>query len=204
VDGESGQRSRVVRVAHRDHGGRGEAATELENFVCEIQSEQFRAENQVRTVGEVITSYIEHCRRIGRRRGTVESYEMVAKRITTEMKAKPIDTLTGRDFDEFYGDLARTLGANTIRQTHAVLHAAFDQAVKWGWMAANPMSGATPPGRFRPRREALAMGDVHKMIQRESRLPRQPLLGLDNVRSLPRTVGRSLKSRRTRTRVLRI
>ena len=84
------------------------------------------------------------------------------------MKAKAIDTLTGHDFDEFYGDLGKTLGANTIRQTHAVLHAAFDQAVKWEWVAANPMTSATPPGRFKPKREALAMGDVYRMIQRAS------------------------------------
>jgi hypothetical protein len=64
--------------------------------------------------------YIEHCRRIGRRPGTVESSEMVGTRITTEMKAKPFDTLTGHDLDEFYGDLGKSLGANTIRQTRAV------------------------------------------------------------------------------------
>ena len=118
-------------VAHRDQGGRGEAATELENFVSEIHSGQVQTENRVRTLCEVLTACVDHCRRIGRRQSTVESYEMVAKRITTEMNAKPIDTLTGHDFDEFYGDLGKTLGANTIRQTHAVLHAAFDQAVKW-------------------------------------------------------------------------
>jgi integrase len=168
VNGESGQRSKVVRVGHRDHGGRGEAAAELENFARAIQSEKVQSENQVRTVGEVLTAYIEHCRRIGRRQGTIESYEMVAKRITAELKAKPIDALTGHDFDDFYGDLGKSLGANTIRQTHAVLHAAFDQAVKWEWIAANPMTSATPPGRFKPKREALAMGDVHRMIQRAS------------------------------------
>ena len=117
VDGASGQRSRVVRVSHRDHAGKGEAATELEKFVLAIESEQAQTKNQVRTVGEVLTAYIEHCRRIGRRQGTVEIYEMVAKRITTGIKAKAIDTLTGHDFDEFHGDLGKTLGANTIRQT---------------------------------------------------------------------------------------
>jgi integrase len=158
----------VVRVAHRDHGGRGEAATALEDFVRAIESEQIQLEHQVRTLGEVLTTYIEHCRRIGRRQATVESYEMVAKRITMEMKETPINILTGHDFDEFYGGLGKILGANTIRQTHAVLHAAFDQAVKWGWVAANPMASATPPGRFKPKREALAMGDVYRMIQRAS------------------------------------
>lgn len=30
------------------------------------------------------------------------------------------------------------------------------------------MTSATTPGRFRPKREALAMGDVHRMIERAS------------------------------------
>jgi hypothetical protein len=63
---------------------------------------------------------------------------MVAKRITTEMKARPIDSLTGREFDKFYSRLGTTLGANTIRQTQAVLHATFDQAVKWQWFCSQP------------------------------------------------------------------
>jgi hypothetical protein len=73
VDGESGQRSKAVRVAHRDQGGGGETATELASFVRAIESEEVESEKQVRTVGEVLTAYIEHCRRIGRRQGTIES-----------------------------------------------------------------------------------------------------------------------------------
>lgn len=113
ASGPGGRRIRAAeqggQVAHRDHGGRGEAATELENFVHAIESEQIQLEHQVRTLGEVLTAYIEHCRRIGRRQATVESYEMVAKRITMEMKETAIDIPHRHDFDEFYGGLGKTL-----------------------------------------------------------------------------------------------
>jgi integrase len=165
MEGQSGQRSTVVRAIHRGHGGRGgrgEAATELERFIREIGSEKTEPETRIRTFDDVFSAYIEHCRRIGRCPGTVESYEMVGKRITPEMKAKGIDILAGHDFDEYYGDLDKTLGANTIRQTHAVLHAAYDQEVKWGWITANPMAVilATITGARRGELAGLRWDDI--------------------------------------------
>jgi len=41
-----------------------------------------------------------------------------------------------------------------VRRTHIILHAAFEQAVKWGLVAVNPADAATtprlPPGRITP------------------------------------------------------
>jgi hypothetical protein len=61
-------------------------------------------------------------------------------------------------------ELAKTLSANSIRQTNAVLRAALAQALKWGWIAANPTAGATPSSKFKPKRGAIAMADVNTMI----------------------------------------
>jgi hypothetical protein len=57
-------------------------------------------------------------------------------------------------------ELAKTLSANSTRQTNAVLRAALAQAVKWGWTVANPTAGATPSSKFKPKREAIAMASA--------------------------------------------
>jgi hypothetical protein len=40
VPGETGQRTKVVHVAQRDRGGRGEAAAALETFAREVELER--------------------------------------------------------------------------------------------------------------------------------------------------------------------
>jgi integrase len=37
------------------------------------------------------------------------------------------------------------LAASTVRQVHSILRRALDQAVRWGWIARNPASLASPP-----------------------------------------------------------
>ena len=50
------------------------------------------------------------------------------------------------DLDRFYGQLAKAgLGPLSIRKSHAILSAAFNQAVKWGWVDVNPVLRASPP-----------------------------------------------------------
>ena len=46
----------------------------------------------------------------------------------------------------------KPLSANSVLRVHSVLHRALNQAVKWGWLAGNPASKASPP---RPRRTTL-------------------------------------------------
>lgn len=58
-----------------------------------------------------------------------------------------IRRLTARQLDNFYGALARERGlsASSIHQVHAVIRGALNQAVKWGWLKANPAVSASPP-----------------------------------------------------------
>ena len=61
--------------------------------------------------------------------------------------------------DRFYTNLRGEGGKDggplspaTVRQTHAVIRRALNQAMRWGWIAANPASLARPP---RVRTQAL-------------------------------------------------
>src|ERR1035441_10440115 len=94
---EPGQRTKVVHVAQRDRGGRGEAVAALETFAREVELECNRTEPVVRTLGELMDDYVEHCRRTGKRQGTIESYGMTTKRLTPALKTKPIDKLTAHE-----------------------------------------------------------------------------------------------------------
>jgi integrase len=63
-----------------------------------------------------------------------------------------VGKITTQDIDDFYGYLLRwgtrrlgPLAPGTVARVHGVLHRAFAQAVRWGWISVNPVSDATPP-----------------------------------------------------------
>src|SRR5919106_6385500 len=60
--------------------------------------------------------------------------------------------ITTEDIDDFYSHLLRwggkrdqPLAPGTVARVHGVLHRAFAQAVRWGWVSVNPVSDASPP-----------------------------------------------------------
>jgi integrase len=163
LPGENRQRTKVVRVAPKEKGGIGEAKAELEKFVAEL-AEGTPAGRPTVTVREMLDAYLVHCKRIGRTQSTIESYQYSLTRVPTALGSLPLVELTARELDALYGDLAERLADNTIRQTHAILTAALEQAGKWGWITNNPAKGATAPGRHRPKRKALALPDIAKMV----------------------------------------
>jgi integrase len=58
--------------------------------------------------------------------------------------------LTPRHCDQLYARMrASGLGQSRVRCAHVVLHRAVAQAVRWGWLARNPVSNATRPALTR-------------------------------------------------------
>ena len=142
----------------REHGGRGAAKAELEKFIAEVTERSSTPVPSTVTVAEMLDAYLVHCKRIGRTQSTIESYGHAAARLPTTLGAMPLTMLKPHDLDAFYGDLAERLADNTI------LTAALEQAIKWGRITDNPAKGATAPGRHKPKRSALPLPDVAKMI----------------------------------------
>ncbi len=162
---ERGQRSKVVLgVSPKDKGGIREAGAELEKFAAELAAGH-RARTADRHGGlKCSQAYLVHCKRIGRTQSTIESYEHAVTRVPTTLGSLPLAQLSARHLDALFGDLADRLADNTIRQTHAILTAALEQAVKWGWIADNPAKGATAPGRHKPKRSALPLPEVARLV----------------------------------------
>jgi integrase len=75
--------------------------------------------------------------------------------------------LDARAIDGLYASLlARTppLSASSVRRVHAVISAALAQAVKWGEIAVNPASKASPPSVPRSQQAAPTPDEVRAML----------------------------------------
>lgn len=166
VDGKV--RSKVIHTSNKAHGGRGEAAEALDAFIAEIDREKANdgREGARKTVRMLMDDYTTHCADTGRRPGTVENYEMTTKRLTEELANLPLVDVGPHDLDVFYASLRndRKIRPNSVRQTHAILRAAFNQAVKWQWIETNPVVSASPPAREAPDHKPLAASDVARLI----------------------------------------
>jgi integrase len=76
----------------------------------------------------------------------------VRYRSAIEVNIKPtigtvmIDKLDPVEVDRLYGHLAKSgLAPLSVRKSHAILSAAFNQAMKWGWVDRNPIARTSPP-----------------------------------------------------------
>jgi integrase len=57
------------------------------------------------------------------------------------------------------------LGASTIRQIHFILSGAFRQAVRWKWVAVNPMPTAKPPAAPKPNPRPPSAGEAARILE---------------------------------------
>jgi integrase len=129
----------------------GKTRTEVQAKLRQAQRDQENGLN-LNAKRETVTKFLE--------RWLAASVEPVAKRKTWEgyesiirIRIKPrsigqveLTRLTPVHLQELYAELATaSLSARSIRHTHAMLHKAFAQAVRWGLLVRNPCDGATPP-----------------------------------------------------------
>jgi hypothetical protein len=97
------------------------------------------------TVGEVVAGYIED----GASRlspGTLNFYRKGLTALPKVFRDRAVTEVTPLALDSVYGEL-RGEGASEhkLQKVHRLLSAAFNRAVRYGWMVANPCLQATKP-----------------------------------------------------------
>jgi len=80
-----------------------------------------------------------------------------------------VRSLTAAKLDSFYADLQHRggqgggpLGAQSVQHVHALIRRLLNQAVKWGWIMANPASNASPP---RVPKHELHLPSAHDVVR---------------------------------------
>jgi integrase len=132
--------NRTVRGTKRDAQ---RAAAEL---VTEVERGSRRHTGR-HSVSELLDRWIEHIERQGRAASTLTRYRSaIEANIRPRIGHLAVTKLGPADLDAFYSQLAKAgLGPLSIRKSHAILSAAFNQAVKWGWIDRNPVYQASAP-----------------------------------------------------------
>jgi integrase len=133
------------------HGTKREAQNAAAALVTEVQRGSHRQTGR-HTVSELLDRWMAQIEAQGRAATTLARYRSaVSANITPRIGSLTVSKVGPADLDGFYSQLAKAgLGPLSIRKSHAILSAAFNQAVKWGWIDRNPVYQASPPSARAP------------------------------------------------------
>jgi integrase len=144
---ENGQPRQIQRTFR---GGERAEAKELARLVSAVEDGKF--DRTRATLGQLLDQWIANLE--GRRRpSTIHGYlGKIEHRIRPALGEVLLSKLGADGLDHWYRKWeAAGLSPSTVRQLHAILHAALHQAVKWRWIDRNPAEQASPPGPATPK-----------------------------------------------------
>ena len=170
ITGRDRYTSRTVR------GGRRDADKLLAQLVAKLDREGPTTRH---TLNELLASHIDHLEHRGREARTIEGYRSIATQVKKDRIGKmPVANIGVKTVDDFYLRLkSRGLSPGSIQRYHALMRAAFRQAMAWDWVARNPVQLATPPTAPRVGRR-IARPDVVASVITEGLASRNPMNGL--------------------------
>jgi len=141
IDPETGKRRQASRAVP---GTRHDAEAALAAFVAEVTAGDAPAVTA--TVAELTDRWLGHAEASLSPKTVHEYRRLIDARIRLTIGARPLRWVTPIEIDDYYAALLRNgLSPASVRHIHAVLSAAFNQAVKWGLLPASPVARATPP-----------------------------------------------------------
>jgi integrase len=147
-DRQSGQYQYVTRWIH---GTKRDAQNAAAALVTEVQRGSHRQPGR-HTVSELLDRWMDHIEGQGRAASTLIRYRSaISANIRPRIGNLTVSKVGPADLDGLYSQLGKAgLGPLSIRKSHAILSAAFNQAVKWGWVDRNPAYQASPPSARAP------------------------------------------------------
>lgn len=99
------------------------------------------------------------------RASTFENYACILKaRVRPVLGGRELGKLTALDVQELYADLGKRMGPRSIRYTHAVLHSALKQAVKWKLIRVNPADNADLPRQVHAEQASLTPDQAERLF----------------------------------------
>lgn len=114
------------------------------------------------------------------RERTVREYAGLAARyIRPELGERQLTHVKPVDIQSFYGGLlSRGLSATTIRHCHAVLHNAFEQAIRWQLTSHNPTQHVDLPRREHSEMYAMSEAESQRFLAAAKSDPSHALFAL--------------------------
>lgn len=137
---------------------------ELEKLYQHFEDEVKRNPLTSATVEELLDSYIANAEIRGLSANTIHGYKSAKKRIISRFNGILARSLTTYQIDDLISEMAKKYKPKTIKNTIALLDAAYQRAVRSGQLADNPCIGITLPKQNKREIRTLTPEELHKFI----------------------------------------
>jgi integrase len=133
-------------VERHVRGRKRDAERVLAELITEVEAGSHRQRRR-HTVTDLLDRWMAHTEGLGRAPSTLVRYRSaINTNINPRLGKLDVTKVGPAEIDALYGHLLRSgLNPLSVRKSHAILSAAFNQAVKWGWVDRNPVLRTTPP-----------------------------------------------------------
>ena len=117
------------------------------------------------TVKELVDDYIAYCKALGRKATTLNGYRIASQRLQPSIESTLARKCTTYQLEKFVAEMSSNgLASKSIRNTIAVLSAAYRHAVKIGQLKENPCENLTIP-KGKPREiRILYMDEIQDFL----------------------------------------
>jgi integrase len=131
-------------------GGKRDAERALVDLAADAQRGKLSRTNT--TVAELLDAWFDQASQDFSPKTVVETRGFIDRNLRPALGTVPLTRLKAADLDRYYtrllkngGQAGQPLSPATIRRIHGILRRALQQAVRWGWIGANPAASASPP-----------------------------------------------------------
>ena len=148
------------------HGTKKEASQYLTRVLRELDTGRFVEPSRM-TVGAYLDEWIEVGKPSIRERTRASYKDIIRRYIKPRIGNIRLDRLSPADVQRLYNYMLheRSLATRTVRYTHAILHSALQQAVRWAKLARNPAAIVELPLQERREMRALTPSEVARFIK---------------------------------------
>jgi integrase len=135
---------RPIQVSRAFVGTERAAVKALAGLVADVEAS--RCERTRATVAQLLDKWLAQIEPTRRPKTIAEYRSKIDKRIRPALGGVRLDKLGSDTLDAWYRKwLAEGLSPGTVHHLHAILSAALNQAVKWGWIDRSPAARSSPP-----------------------------------------------------------
>ncbi|MBQ1572525.1 MAG: site-specific integrase [Clostridiales bacterium] len=139
---------------------------DLEKMYRHFEDEVRRNPLTDATVDELLDAYISNAELRGLSANTIHGYKSAQNRLNSAFKGVLARSLTTYQLDGFIAEMAKKYKPKTVKNTIALLDAAYQRAVRSGQLADNPCVGITLPKQQKKEIKTLSPEQLTAFIEK--------------------------------------